>query len=358
MGLSIIDIFPALGQYVARNRAAMAQTALGNQPDEVQRLLGAGPASTMGTDAGGLTSGISTPGSGLMANPMDFQNQAQFATGLMGLPAYQGAGQQYMGQAMANQMGLPMELLRAQQQQSQSDRSFQETVRKNNMGTSAQQMIEFATNPMTDPVQAEMMKAYLKKSDGVTVNLPGQHERSNAAWASEAMQSAQAIDQILDSGYVPTQMDQTLSEVPVFGNHMVSPEYRQYRTASGAWIQANLRPESGATIKAEEEQGYFKTYFPQPGDDEATIEQKRLFRAQKLQSRITNAGRADIAPPVQAVPGAVPDAPQAPQGATASGNPQPPASAKPVSTKKAKPGTGGLFGRATADELKLLAGGD
>ena len=85
--LSIMDIFPALGNYVARNRAEYAQTALGNQPEQLQQLLGAPPVDYSRTDAGGLTTGMQTMGSGLMADTMNFKNQAQVAGGLMWLPA-------------------------------------------------------------------------------------------------------------------------------------------------------------------------------------------------------------------------------------------------------------------------------
>jgi len=120
------------------------------------------------------------------------------------------------------------------------------------------------------------------------------------AWAAEAASSAMDIDNILGGGYLPTYSDQALSALPGgMGNQFLSPEAQQYRTGASIWTQANLRPESGAVINADEEEKYFVQYFPQPGDSTAVIEQKARARSQKLQSRLAAAGAAEtkVLPP-------------------------------------------------------------
>jgi hypothetical protein len=55
-------------------------------------------------------------------------------------------------------------------------------------------------------------------------------------------------------------------------------EVQKYRQAQEDWVRAKLRKESGAVIGKEEMEQEIKTYFPQPGDKQGTIEQKRQAR--------------------------------------------------------------------------------
>jgi hypothetical protein len=63
-----------------------------------------------------------------------------------------------------------------------------------------------------------------------------------------------------------------------WGNYALTPEYRQYDQAKRDFVNAILRQESGAVIADSEFANAEKQYFPQPGDDPATIEQKRRNR--------------------------------------------------------------------------------
>ncbi len=62
---------------------------------------------------------------------------------------------------------------------------------------------------------------------------------------------------------------------------LTSPEYQKAKVAGDSWIMAVLRPESGAAIGVEEMDNYRKTYLPQPGEDQKTIEYKRQLRDYK-----------------------------------------------------------------------------
>jgi hypothetical protein len=72
--------------------------------------------------------------------------------------------------------------------------------------------------------------------------------------------------------------DTTVSKIPIAGNYMVSDEYQSLDQARRDFINAQLRRESGAVISPEEFSNAEKQYFPQPGDNPATIEQKRRNR--------------------------------------------------------------------------------
>ena len=73
---------------------------------------------------------------------------------------------------------------------------------------------------------------------------------------------------------------QMASKAGMLGNYAKTPEFRQFEQAKRDFINATLRQESGAVISPAEFENGEKQYFPQPGDDAATI-------AQKQQNRIT-----------------------------------------------------------------------
>lgn len=80
------------------------------------------------------------------------------------------------------------------------------------------------------------------------------------------------------------------------GNVMLAPESRQFFQAERNFINAVLRKESGAVISDEEFANARRQYIPQPGDDPATLEQKRQNRELAIQE-IGAAGGAGYKPP-------------------------------------------------------------
>lgn len=86
--------------------------------------------------------------------------------------------------------------------------------------------------------------------------------------------------------------DSIVNNIPLAGNYLTSPEYRQYMYAKQNWIAALLRDESGAAIGTKEYQDADQQYFPQPGDDQATIENKRRLRQTAMDGMRTKAGPA------------------------------------------------------------------
>lgn len=129
--------------------------------------------------------------------------------------------------------------------------------------------------------------------------------------------------------------DSLKSRVPLAGNYMVTPEYRQLLQAQRDFVNAVLRRESGAVISDQEFENARQQYFPQPGDDPATIEQKRANRATAI-AGIARAAGPNYKPPAITAP-----APAAPAGGPApgaiedgyrfkGGNPSDPANWEPV----------------------------
>lgn len=66
--------------------------------------------------------------------------------------------------------------------------------------------------------------------------------------------------------------------VPVGGNFLSTPEYKEYAQAKRDFVNALLRWESGAAIGPAEFASADLQYFPQPGDTQAVIDQKRANR--------------------------------------------------------------------------------
>jgi hypothetical protein len=88
--------------------------------------------------------------------------------------------------------------------------------------------------------------------------------------------------------------------VPGVGNTgtLTSDEYNSYKQAARQWISGVLRLDSGAAVPDSEFATYFATYFPQPGEGEAIVAQKKAAREQVMQTgRMVLGDIADRLPP-------------------------------------------------------------
>lgn len=85
-------------------------------------------------------------------------------------------------------------------------------------------------------------------------------------------------------GQGASRVQASLSAVPLAGNYLTTPERKSYEQAKRTFINSQLRRESGATIQDAEFLNADKQYFPQPGDDEATIAQKAAIRRNAIEA--------------------------------------------------------------------------
>ena len=115
MALSITDFIPGLGSWVNENRTK----AMAGSTSRALNLLGeAGQQLSAGEARPGQAfEAQQTPGRGLMADPESFANQMKFSLGLMGLPGYSQGGADFASQAMRQQLGMPMQQMKMQQDQ-------------------------------------------------------------------------------------------------------------------------------------------------------------------------------------------------------------------------------------------------
>jgi hypothetical protein len=116
MGLLYDALLPGLGDYMQGNRDRRDQISRRQALTQEEILDGAPAASTMQQGADGLITGVSTPGSGLMQNPNDFNTQRRYGLGLMGNEYTAGLGEDYLRQINAEHIAQPAANLLAQQQ--------------------------------------------------------------------------------------------------------------------------------------------------------------------------------------------------------------------------------------------------
>lgn len=111
-------------------------------------------------------------------------------------------------------------------------------------------------------------------------------EEQKAVSMAGRMRGAEA--KMAEAGYMPTGAgglaSQAAAAVPGIGNMITPADYQAYKQSAMEWITGLLRLDSGAAVPETEFARYFKTYFPQPGDDEKTIQQKTESRQRAVAS--------------------------------------------------------------------------
>lgn len=225
--------------------------------------------------------------------------------------------------------------------------------------TLAQNLASAGLQPGTPEYQAAMLKATMPRPAASITNIVGQGGPklpANYMWAnpqdpaaanfavrpipqgpadelSQAQQTAagfagrmESAESVLSSleaqpDYSPADLgDYLAGGVPLLGNYATSERGQQYRQAQGDWVRAKLRKESGAAIGKDEFEGEVQTYFPQPGDSPAVIEQKRQARLREIES-MRAAGQRALGSPSQFAPATPQAAKPQPMGGTPPGVP-------------------------------------
>lgn len=150
----------------------------------------------------------------------------------------------------------------------------------------------------------------LTSADGSIVRSPKVDKPLNEFQGKSTLYGTRAAqsDKILRSleGDISTTglaVKQGLAKVPVIGgalgaagNVALSGEQQRVEQAQRDFVNAVLRQESGAVISDAEFDNAKKQYFPQPGDNKATVNQKRANRMMAIQgfARMAGAGGEDI----------------------------------------------------------------
>lgn len=140
-----------------------------------------------------------------------------------------------------------------------------------------------------DPATGKPYDQSQKSSAGFALRMEGDIDKIDKL-ATEGLNEGAIDDAILSN----TDQNGLISLAAV--NKIRDPKQRQYANAKLDFIFSVLRKESGAAISVGEYRNTAQQYFGAPGDDPATLSQKRELRLQRLAAERTSAGGAtDIA---------------------------------------------------------------
>lgn len=219
--------------------------------------------------------------------------------------ALQGAGQGLKEQAIAKrEVGMELVRQRFALSRDQANREFQRSEREASERFTAEQNAaklesSKAPKPTNDIKEYEAAKSQgyegtfmeyqmeLKKAGATNINMNNEQSKA-AGFADRMLQSEQILRRTEDAGTSLT--DRSLDKVPVFGNYMTSDDFKSFEQAKRDFVNAILRRESGAVISASEFDNADKQYFPQPGDTEEVIAQKRKNRQSAIEGIVRAAG--------------------------------------------------------------------
>lgn len=165
------------------------------------------------------------------------------------------------------------------------------------------QWINVAEAPRETPSAPTAPAGYRFRSDGSLEAIPGGpaggggaggeatvDERKSAASAM-VMQGAEKDYFGVNSGNGLSTKGYFASKLPG-GEALMSPEDQKAKQAMVNWYREKLRLESGATIGEDEAFQEAKRYFPVPGEDQQSINQKANARKVVMEGLMLKAGRA------------------------------------------------------------------
>lgn len=136
----------------------------------------------------------------------------------------------------------------------------------------------------------------IKPKPNVKETTTTEAERKAAGFYDRMKAAAAIVDSMEAKGYDASNMRDALTAGEGLKNYLATPEGQNYYQAQANWVRANLRKESGAVIGEDEMKKEIQNYFPQPGDKENVIAQKRQNRKLLEQNMLREAGRAYSAP--------------------------------------------------------------
>lgn len=157
-------------------------------------------------------------------------------------------------------------------------------------GVKARSGMQLTTNP----------DGTVSLTEGPINSMPklSESEGRNAGFYGRGVESHEILNKLEDQG--TSIWNKTAGNLPVVGNFLRSEDAQKFDQAKRNFINAVLRRESGAVIAPEEFANADQQYFPQPGDGEEVIEQKRRNRETTIQGLKVSSGQgANFAIPPQ-----------------------------------------------------------
>ncbi len=151
---------------------------------------------------------------------------------------------------------------------------------------------ELANAAGNPKLQQQLRADYSKKKYEMT-----DAESKNAGFADRMAESNPIIEAKTKAGLNPA--SRVASAIPLIGNIVAGSDYRSFNQAQRDFINAQLRRESGAVIADSEFENAAQQYFPQVGDDENVLAQKKANRDAVVNAMKRSAGPAYNAPEIK-----------------------------------------------------------
>jgi len=122
-------------------------------------------------------------------------------------------------------------------------------------------------------------------------------QKKQAGFAVRMENAVKQLEALENSGFNPVNVyDMVMSNLPVVPDaierYLNTPKFKQYERAKIDFSTAQLRQETGAVINESEIDWIDRTYFPQFGDDQQTLVDKREARRNALAAMTGQAGEA------------------------------------------------------------------
>jgi len=154
----------------------------------------------------------------------------------------------------------------------------------------AQQLVDQLAETHRHNVETENTAKEAIKAKGADSKPATGAERQALSFYNRAAEAAKTVTPLEEGiGQMGLAGQARLEYAP---NFLQSPEGQSYRQAQRAFTEARLRKESGAAIPPAEYENDSKTYFAQPGDSAAILEQKRKARQTVLDGLAFSSGKA------------------------------------------------------------------
>lgn len=142
-----------------------------------------------------------------------------------------------------------------------------------------------------NPKTGEIRDLGISKPSAVKALTEGQAKATT--FVSQMNEASNALDKIEQKGFDPSNKSNQLLSKLAGGalNVFVPPDAQQYKQMQNQWSEPFLRVKTGAAATMGEVELNNKTFFPQFGDDKATVDRKRIARAAAERDVLNMAGR-------------------------------------------------------------------
>jgi hypothetical protein len=151
----------------------------------------------------------------------------------------------------------------------------------------------------TETIYGPDGKPIIERGPSNAKQKPTEGNLTSAGYLQRMTGAEKIMDDLAAKGVTAIGLTDTVAVGTRFEPYKLSSDEQLLVQAQRDWVRAKLRKESGAVISPEEEANEIRTYFPQPGQDKAQIDQKREARKRaERQLQIGSASASDQAGPL------------------------------------------------------------